>query len=239
MSMAGRAIIVPPILTGMIIYNYIKERLKVGAIALSFTALFAFLSVYGYLRDLTVGDITVYLEGAGLPRFIQPFVYCYLYIRYSVATLRDVTAVIPGHAPYQYGAITFRPFQSLLPGHHQMADYFFKDLLGNDFLGAGQPATILGAFYADFGPVGIFVGMFLLGLFLSKLYGWMLRERSLFAVMIFAWSMQAALFGIFGGVFTYLDTLMIPLCWIVLNFLMRTDAPRELGTLSHSALPAQ
>jgi oligosaccharide repeat unit polymerase len=103
-----------------------------------------------------------------------------------------------------------------------MADTFYKNLLGNEFIGAGQPATILGAFYADFGPIGIFLGMFLWGLLLARLYRWMLRARSIFSAIVFAWVTQAGLFAIFGGVFTYLDTLMIPLCWVVLNFLVRT-----------------
>jgi oligosaccharide repeat unit polymerase len=223
LSMAGRAILVPPILTGVILYHYVKKTLGLKSLVVGITLLFAALSVFGYLRDLTLGDGAMSsMEDAGLPRSVQPFVYCYLYIRYSVATLRDVSAIIPSQAPYQYGAITSLPFRSVLPGHHEMADVFFKNLVGNEFIGAGQPATILGAFYSDFGPAGIFVEMFLWGLLLARLYRWMRRERSVFSAMIFAWVTQASLFGIFGGVFTYLDTLMIPLCWALLNFLVRT-----------------
>jgi hypothetical protein len=221
LSMAGRAILVPPLLTGVMLYHYVKKSLRLGSMIALIALLFALLSVFGYLRDLTLGDSTMTsMEEAGLPRGVQPFVYCYLYVRYSVATLRDVSTVIPSQTPYQWGAVSWLPFQSVLPGHHEMADIFFKKLLGNEFIGAGQPATILGSLYADLGPLGIFLGMFW-GWLLSRLYRWMLRERSFFSAMIFAWSMQAALFGIFGGVFAYLDTLMIPLCWVALNSLVR------------------
>ncbi len=227
LSMAGRAIIVPPLLTGVILYHYVKKTVRLKSLVVGIAVLFALLSVFGYLRDLTLGNSTMTsMEDAGLPRSVQPFVYCYLYVRYSVATLRDVSAIIPAQTPYQYGAISLLPFQSVLPGHHEMADMFFKNLLGNEFIGAGQPATVLGALYADFGPIGIFLGMFLSGLILAKLYRWMLRERSIFSAMIFAWAMQAALFGIFGGIFAYLDTLMIPLCWVVLNSVVKTRPAR-------------
>lgn len=223
LSMAGRAILVPPILTGVILYHYVKKTVKLKSVMIGITLLFSLLSVFGYLRDLTMGDSTMTsMEEAGLPRGVQPFVYCYLYIRYSVATLRDVSEIIPSQTPYQHGAITLLPLQSVLPGHHEMSDTFFKNLLGNEFIGAGQPATVLGAFYADFGPLGVFFEMFLWGLLLARLYRWMRREQSIFSAMVFAWATQAGLFGIFGGVFTYLDTLMIPLCWVTLNLLVRT-----------------
>lgn len=226
LSMAGRAIVVPPLLTGTVLYHYLRRQIRLKVFVAMIAIVFALLSVFGYTRDLTVGDQAMTtMEEAGISRAVQPLVYCYLYIRYSVATLRDVSAEIPAHIPYQYGAITLRPFQSVLPGHHEMADFFFKEVLGNDFVGAGQPATIIGPFYADFGVLGIFGEMFLWGLLLTSLYRWMQRKRSLFSVMIFGWATQAGLFGIFGGVFTYLDTLMIPLCWLLLSFFISSYQP--------------
>lgn len=44
-------------------------------------------------------------------------------------------------------------YKRLLPGHHDTSDFYFKNLLGNDFVGQGQPATVLGLFCADFGPL--------------------------------------------------------------------------------------
>jgi oligosaccharide repeat unit polymerase len=226
LSFGGRAPFFGAILTALVLYHYLKKPLQFGKLTIIAVILFAWLSVYGYLRDLTLGNSTDWLESVGLSGPMQPFAYCYLYIRQSVATFRDVVQVIPSQVPYQYGAITTLPFQSVLPGHHQMSDWFFRNLLGNEFVGQGQPASILGPFYADFGPVGIFVGMFAWGLLMSKLYRWMLKDRRLIPTMIFAWTTQAGLFGLFGGVFGYLDALMIPLCWVLLDFLIRPLAHR-------------
>lgn len=222
LSLSSRSAFFIVALTALILYNYLRKPLRVGKVLLILVALFALLGVYGYLRDLTVkSNMPQLLASAGVPRAIQPYVYCYLYIRYPVATLADVSRVIPNQVPYQDGAITLLPFTSFLPGHHEMSDMYFKNLLGNSFVGAGQPATALGPFYADFGAVGIFVGMLGFGLLLARIYRWMVRERTAFSVLIFAWVTQVGLFGLFAGIFTYLGTLLLPLGWFALNRFMR------------------
>jgi oligosaccharide repeat unit polymerase len=220
LGLGSRSAFVPPVLSGVVLYHYIRKPIRLRTAIAIVLVLFAFLSVYGYVRALTFGDSTP-LEAAGVPAVAQPFLYCYLYFRYTVATFRDVTDIIPGQVPFQHGSITFMPLQSLLPGHHYMSDIYFKNLLGNDFIGAGQPATVLGPFYADFGVAGIFAGMFAWGIIVTKLYKWMLRDRTVFSTMIYAWATQAGLFGMFGGMFVFLGTLVIPLGWVVLDVFVR------------------
>lgn len=217
-SFGARAALVPPLLTALVMYHYLRRPIRIKSLAVLFIATFMALSAFGFIRDLSdPSGMSDVLEGAGLPRVTQPFVYVYFYFRYTVATLRDVMGIIPRQVPYQYGAITTLPLQTLLPGHHEMSDMYFKHLLGNEFVGQGQPATVLGPFYADFGSTGVFFGMFIWGFLLARLYQWMLKDRSVLSVMIFSWTMQAGLFGLFGGMFGYLDTLLIPLSWILLS----------------------
>ena len=229
-GLGGRSFFFAPVLTAVILYHYVRRPLRLKTVVAIVLVLFVSLSAFGYVRALTVGsDFTEQLAEAGVPLPAQPFLYCYLYFRYTVATFRDVLEVIPNKVPYQLGTIALMPFQSLLPGHHRMSDYFFKDLLGNDFLGAGQPATVLAPFYADFGPAGIFGGMFAWGLLVTRLYQWMLRDGTAFSALIYAWTTQAGLFGLYGGMFVYLGTLFIPLSWVMLNILLKGRAGRSDG----------
>lgn len=229
LGLGSRSAFVPPVLASFVLYHYLRKPIRLRTAIAIVLVLFAFLSAYGYVRSLTVGSETT-LTAAGVPAAAQPFLYCYLYFRYTVATFRDVTDVIPGQVPFQHGNITFMPLQSVLPGHHYMSDMFFKNLLGNDFDGAGRPATVLGPFYADFGAAGIFAGMLAWGIVMTKLYEWMLRDRTAFSTMIYAWATQAGLFGMFGGMFIFLGTLLIPMSWVVLNmFVHRSPRLRIAG----------
>ena len=238
-GMAARSTFVPPILTSVILYHYLRRMIKLRTLVVVVLAMFMFLSTYGYVRTLTVDQgMPDTLSSIGMPTPVQPLAYSYLYFRYTVATLRDVMEVIPDQVPYQHGLITSMPLQTLLPGHHRMSDYFFKDLLGNEFLGAGQPATVLGPFYADFGVVGIAIGMFAWGLLLARLYRWMLKDRTAHSAMIYAWAMQAGLFGMFAGIVVFLGTLLIPLSWLVWNGLMKPSAPRPITLLLPPVGPA-
>jgi oligosaccharide repeat unit polymerase len=243
-SFAGfgaRSTFVPPVLTSVILFHYMRRVITFKTLAAVVLAMFMFLSAYGYVRTLTVDTgLPDTLTAVGMPAPIQPLAYSYLYFRYSVATLRDLIEVIPHPVPYQHGLMTFMPFQTLLPGHHHPADNFFKDILGNEFPGgAGQPATVLGPFYADFGVVGIAVGMFGWGLLLASLYRWMLRDRTAHSAMIYAWALQAGLFGMFAGIVVFLPTLLIPVSWLVLNGLMKPSAPRSITLFLPPTNPAQ
>lgn len=239
-GMGARSTFVPPVLTSVILYHYMRRVITLKTLAAVVVAMFMFLSAYGYFRTLTVDTgLPDTLTAAGMPAPIQPLAYTYLYFRYSVATLRDLIEVIPHPVPYQYGLMTFKPFETLLPGHHHPADNFFKDVLGNDFPGGeGQPATVLGPFYADYGVVGIAIGMFGWGLLLASLYRWMLRDRTAHSAMIYAWAMQAGLFGMFAGIVVFLPTLLIPVSWVVLNGLMKPSAHRPITLLLPPASPA-
>ena len=230
-SLGGRSYFVPLLVTLVIVYHSIRRRLRFKMVVFIGIVVFAFISAYGHFRDSSEGNgFGDLLATAGIPSAIQPFTYSYLYVRYTVATFRDVTDLIPTRLPYQHGAMTLKPFSTLLPGHHEMADMVYKDLLGNDFLGAGQPATLLAPFYTDFGILGIIAGMFAFGVLLATLHRRMLRDPTPIAVMLFAWTSMAGLFGLFASLFPYIDTLALPLFWVSAHALM-------VQTNRHSSLP--
>jgi oligosaccharide repeat unit polymerase len=108
-----------------------------------------------------------------------------------------------------------------------MSDIFFRNVLGNDFVGVGEPATLLGPFYGDFGAPGVFIGMFAFGLLLALLYRRMQSAPDPFRILIYAWVLQSGLFGLFATIFPYITTLLLPLLWYGLHRFLRTPANAE------------
>jgi oligosaccharide repeat unit polymerase len=184
---------------------------------------FCAVSIFGYLRDTALMGENKTEEWLGIPAPAIPFVYAYLYIRYPVATFRDLTTEIPRTVGFHYGTLTLGPLDTLLPGHHQQSDMYFKEVLGSDFIGAGQPATLLGPLYGDGGAIGVAVGMFLFGVMMAAAYRGMLREPTVFRILIYAWVVQTGIFSYFSNLFPYITTLWMPLMWLVLNRIMRSE----------------
>jgi len=157
LSMGSRGYVFIPALIVVIIRHYMVRRWRFVSLSAIAVLLFALIGIAGYLRDYS--QVTA-LADMGFPSWVQPFAPGYLYIRAPIATFRDISALIGAQGNFQYGALFLSPFAVLAPGHHLSSDLFFKKLLGHNFLGLGEPASLLGIFYADFGIVGIFAGMF-------------------------------------------------------------------------------
>jgi oligosaccharide repeat unit polymerase len=220
LSLGSRGFLTVPLLTAVIARHYVRKPLRIVTLFALGAVLFVGLGLYGYTRDtlLSQGTLDVGVDGSMAGRLF-PFIYLYLYIVQPVDTLEQVTEMIPRKVAYQHGELTFGALRTVLPGHHEMSDMFFKKILGSDFIGGGQPATLLGPFYGDFGLSGIVLGMFTLGILLTLLYSWMRARPTLFRVLIYAWSMQTALFSLFGAIFPYITTLWLPLFWCFLHSL--------------------
>ena len=188
------------------------------------------LSAFGYVRDTADSDSSLqWMLAVGIPPQMVPAATAAVYVRYSIATFRDVTEMIPAHVPYQLGALTLAPFKTFLPGRQNMSDIFFRDMLGNDFIGVGEPATLLGPLYGDFGVAGVFFGMFAFGLLLAFLYRRMRAAPDPFRILMYAWVLQSGLFGLFATIFPYITTLLLPLFWYGLHRFLRTPANAELN----------
>lgn len=227
-SFAGRSNIFVPLLTLIIARHYCAHRINLSRILAVGLVLFVALSLFGYARDFAESEDSLdWLPMVGIPQPLVPVAYAGVYVRYSIATFRDVTQMIPAHVPFQHGAISLAPFRTFLPGHQEMSDVFFKNLLGNDFVGVGQPATLLAPFYADFGTAGVFFGMVGYGLLVAICYRKMKQRAGPLRILMYAWVLQSGLFGLFANVFPYITTILVPLAWLGLDRLVtvREQAP--------------
>jgi oligosaccharide repeat unit polymerase len=218
LSLGSRGYFFVPLLTAVIARHYLRKRFHIATLIPFALVVFMALSLYGYTRDQTLSTVGSSLSSNKATELaIFPLIYAYLYVSQPIETLHEVMRVIPRTIPYQNGLLTFDALRTLLPGHHEMSDMFFKQILGSDFVGGGQPATLLGPLYADFGPAGILIGMFVTGIIVAKAYSWMQAQPRVLRVLIYAWVMQTLLFALFGALIPYVTTLWIPLFWWILD----------------------
>jgi oligosaccharide repeat unit polymerase len=221
LSLGSRGFLFVPLLTAIIARHYLRKRFHPLTLTVLGSLIFVGLSIYGYTRDSTLPKelLSAHKDSVG-ELAIFPLIYAYLYVRQPVETFQQITEIIPRTIPYQHGQLTFGALRTLLPGHHEMSDMYFKQILGSDFTGGGQPATVLGPFYGDFGPAGIVIGMFAVGFVVANVYRWMLEDPTVFRVLIYAWVMQTLLFSLFGAIFPYITTIWIPFFWWLVHSLV-------------------
>jgi oligosaccharide repeat unit polymerase len=240
LSLGSRGYLFVPLLTAVIARHYLRKKFHVATLLAIGVVVFMALSFYGFKRDSTLSSGKFSLKGGNATEMaIYPLIYAYLYVSQPVWTLQEVTRVIPRTIPYQNGQLTFDALRTLLPGHHEMSDMFFKQILGSDFVGGGQPATLLGPLYGDFGLFGILVGMFIVGIVIARTYSWMVTKPTVLRVVMYSWAMQTVLFSLFGALIPYITTLWIPVFWWFLDSSMlrkQSFAPRSLPFDSRAAL---
>ena len=215
-SLGSRGIVLPSVLTVFALRHYLRKPWKTQFILMAGLALAALLSLSGYYRSIQHfgTSYAVDVTKLGIPAQLQPFSNIYLYVRAPIETFREVMRIIPTVVPFQRGSLSLGFILQLLPGRHPSSDYFFKDLLGHTFEGLGEPATILGTFYADYGALGIVVGMFITGLMTKLIYVHMFRG-SLGWLLAYCFLWQKLIGGLYGSLFTYAIELLLPVVWVV------------------------
>ncbi len=221
LSLGGRSWVSTPFLTLIIAMSYLKRQ-AAWKLIIAGILIFCIFSLFGYYREDT-GSNEVFLDQIGLPTQVAPFVYVGLYVRYTVDALRRIIEMFPSQMPYQHGAIALMPLRALLPGHQDMSDVFFKNLLGREFEGSGQPATLLAPLYADFGWIGIFVGMSLYGVLIAWTFRTMKAHSNMATVILYAWWLQATIMALYSNGFAYINVFLMPLFWILLFRLARPE----------------
>jgi len=211
-SLGNRGFLVTPLLTLLVLRHYWKKAIPAKRLVVIFAVMFLASVAYDYARVKAVTNKVG--DGAWSDVLFSSGAFT-LYT--SLSNFRDVAQAIPTEVPYQHGYLTFGALLQILPGHHESSDEFFKRILASDFVGGGQPGSLLAPFYGDFGLMGILVGMFLFGACGEKLYGWMRENPTLYRVLLYSWFAQTALFSLYGALFTYIISLWLPLMWWVLH----------------------
>lgn len=217
-SLANRGVVLQPALLGLLVAHYVRKRLRLRIILITGVCALVFLSSLGLWRDVShygpshVAKITSW----GFPLWSLPIVYIFTYVRSSVATFRDVIETIPRFVPFQHGWILASPILTALPGRQETSDLFFKRILHSEFVGFGQPATLLGSLYADLGPCAIVVGMLSFGFLSQWVYRRLNWQPSAFRTLLNIWLVQTGLMSLFSSLLPYPTTIFVPfLIWFL------------------------
>jgi oligosaccharide repeat unit polymerase len=216
-SFGNRGFLAVPALTLLILWHYWRRPIRMGTLAIIALAAFMASAGYGYQRVRAIRSD--WRESAWSQWLYSSAAFT---LHTSLSNFRDVVQAIPSEVPYQRGYLTFGALLQILPGHHESSDEFFKRILANDFVGGGQPGSLLAPFYGDFGLGGILMGMFFFGAFSARAYAWTAKSPTLLRVLLYSWLAQTALFSLYGALATYFITLWLPFMWWVLHCWMRT-----------------
>jgi len=122
------------------------------------------LFVYGIILILIVSALQIaraYISGGNLIPGIDSLVNT---MAVNSINLKSIFRVFPKNVPFQYGYTYLLSFMMLLPGPNMDATLWLKQALNLSFDGGGVTPSIIGEFFINFGYIGIFIGMLLLGI---------------------------------------------------------------------------
>ena len=221
-SFGNRGFLIVPVLTLLILRHYWRRHIPAGGLAIILAVVFLASVAYDYARVRALRNEWRDSAWSELLYSSAAFI-----LHTNLSNFRDIVQAIPSEVPYQRGYLTFGAMLQILPGHHESSDEFFKRILANDFVGGGQPGSVLAPFYGDFGLGGILAGMLLLGAFSGKAYEWMRKNPTLFRILLYSWLAQTALFSLYGALVTYIITLWLPFMWWLLQRWMCTQEAEE------------
>lgn len=151
MLMGFRARILELLLVAIIIRNFYKP-LKIKKLMIVGTALIVLVSILQIVRIL--------ISGGQLKSGIDSLINT---IAVGSINLKHIFSAFPSRVPFQYGYTYWLGINILLPTTSMDATLWLKEVLGLSFAGGGVAPTILGEFFINFGYIGIFIGMLLLG----------------------------------------------------------------------------
>lgn len=92
--------------------------------------------------------------------------------------LKYIFDFFPRVVPFQHGYTYLLSFSMLLPNSHMDSTLWLKQALNMSFSGGGVTPSILGEFFINFGYLGIFIGMFILGIVCKVTDNYVLKSKA-------------------------------------------------------------
>lgn len=130
--------------------------------------------------------------------------------------LNYVFNAFPENISFQHGYTYFINLLMLRPGPDLDYTLWLKQVLGIEFSGGGITPTILGEFYMNFGYWGIYIGMFLFGIFVAKIDRWISKGEISFWKAYLMFQIASSCSGGIANV--YLTPFILSLYyWVILH----------------------
>jgi oligosaccharide repeat unit polymerase len=105
----------------------------------------------------------------------------------NAINLKYVFNTFPSRVPFQRGYTYLINLLMLMPGPDQDFTLWLKDQIGISFAGGGVTPTIMGEFYINFGIVGMYIGMFILGATGVYIYRYFKKHSNTFLGVFYVW----------------------------------------------------
>lgn len=168
----GRQQVAIAVIAFVIMYHYSRRKLTLKTMILFTLAIFVFIGGVGVYRIYARYGLEYinFLSSQGIPLYLSWVPEFAKQLSMGVDGFAFVIRTIPYRVDYRYGWVVFSSFLHFLPGRQQILDDWVKELSGLQWAGFGRPVSMLGGFYVDGGPIGILLGMFVVGFFIYLLY---------------------------------------------------------------------
>lgn len=111
------------------------------------------------------------------------------YLIVPIQNFSSTMDAVPSALPWRLGYTYLQSVITVLPGRQTTFDQDLKEALGQDYAGGGTVPSLLGESYANFGPLGWVAVPAILGVALTGLNRFALRQRTVAAWVLFAWAL--------------------------------------------------
>ncbi len=233
-SQAGRMFLIDILVTCVVLFHYLRRRIRFAELMAALLILFLLLGLAGSLRTRT-GTTSALIDrirsDSGLPegQFWDGIGFGYLTLTESFEVFYRLTTDLRNTTKPAEGFL-FYSVHRIIP-RANLQEFAF-----NLYSGLFVTPTYMGEFYADFGVPGILLGSLALGL----LYGWVYVrsaiENNLFWLYLRAMLIQMLFFFPYVNLFSqYLNWIVDPIFMFLLIYYLES---RRFGTfVPISAIP--
>jgi len=160
------------LIPGIVLFHYMVKKISMKAVVLIIIVSLVFLGSINFVRVYKIWGPAM-LDDLAQKNYKPAFYWAYFVFRdlkHGPEGFARVLEMIPSQYGYQWGKLHISPLLMPLPGNQSPPGVVLKDMAGLEFEGVGMATTMLAIQYADFGLIGIIVGMFLLGIVYEHMY---------------------------------------------------------------------
>ena len=224
----------------LIVHHHAARRVRIHHLILLALVLLVFSFLYQFYRNyLSIEHyMNVYQQGNLAQRFIFG----------SLGGFNSLVVVlegVPEIMDFQYGRslvdLVYYPIPRLLwPAKPELTAMGFSQTFFPEAAAAGviQGIPYLGELYLNFGPLGITVGMMVLGFFCRSLYAYVrLNGFNTASLLIYVCSIEPLMRGMRGGLFAFLTHFLMNLIPVVIILVFSAEQrakvkPRSVGRIA-------
>jgi oligosaccharide repeat unit polymerase len=199
------------LIPGILLFHYTVKKISIKAVAIIGLISLVFLGSMNFLRVYKMWGPAL-TDDFAQRNYSPAYYWAYFVFRdlkHGPEGFARVLEMIPGRYGYQWGKLHLSPLLMPLPGNQPPPGVVLKNMAGLEFVGVGMATTMLAVQYADFGLIGIMMGMFLLGIVYEHVY--LLARRKKHPVYYLAFGAITATF--ISGIRT--DYLNFEILWTI------------------------